>query len=71
MHCPFWIECVLGTWGIKNLACLHPKEIGRWRDRMRRELAAGERVILRYRPEPSPAAPKKKPAADQKEPAAG
>ena len=32
----------------------YPKEIGRWRDRMRRELAAGERVILRYQPLPSP-----------------
>lgn len=36
----------------------YPKEIGRWRERMRRELAEGERVILRYRPLPSPPAGK-------------
>ena len=28
----------------------YPKEIGRWRDRMRREFEAGERVLIRYRP---------------------
>lgn len=28
----------------------YPKEIGRWAGRMRRELASGERVLLRYRP---------------------
>lgn len=35
----------------------YPAEIGRWRERMRREVASGERVILRYRPLPSPPAP--------------
>jgi len=33
----------------------YPGEIGRWRERMRREVASGERVILRYRLLPSPA----------------
>jgi hypothetical protein len=42
----------------------YPEEIGHWRDRMRRELAAGERVILRYKPEPSPPAADPSPQTD-------
>jgi len=44
----------------------YPAEIGRWRERMRREVASGERVILRYRPLPSPVAAPKPPAAETK-----
>jgi hypothetical protein len=40
----------------------YPAEIGRWRERMRREVASGRRVILRYHPLPSPPA-KPKPAS--------
>jgi len=52
------LDRILAVYGRK-----YPAEIGRWRARMRREIEAGERVILRYQPLPSPAAPKKKPAA--------
>lgn len=47
----------------------YPAEIGRWRERMRREVASGERVILRYHPLPSPPAMPKAPgASDAPEP---
>jgi len=50
----------------------YPEEIGRWRERMRREQAAGERLILRYHPLPSPPGrPAESPApAAPKQPAA-
>lgn len=51
------LDRILAVYGRK-----YPAEIGRWRDRMRRELEAGERVILRYQPLPSPVVPKKEPA---------
>ncbi len=34
----------------------YPEEIGRWRDRMRREFEAGDRILIRYRPLPPGAA---------------
>ena len=49
------LDRLLAVYGRK-----YPKEIGRWRDRMRREQAAGERLILRYRPLPSPPGPPQK-----------
>jgi len=40
----------------------YPGEIVRWRERMRSEVASGERVILRYHPLPSPPAAQPEPA---------
>ncbi|HKJ23459.1 MAG TPA: hypothetical protein VKB65_01460 [Myxococcota bacterium] len=59
-HDPALLERVLAVYARK-----YPAEIGRWRERMRREVASGERVILRYRPLPSPAAAPKPPAAER------
>ncbi len=42
---PALLERILSTYEKK-----YPEEIGRWRDRMRKELAEGKRVIVRYRP---------------------
>ncbi len=45
---PALLERILAVYARK-----YPKEISRWADKMRRELASGERVLLRYRPEAS------------------
>ena len=42
------LERVLAVYDTK-----YPEEIGRWRERMREEVASGKRVILRYAPLPS------------------
>lgn len=42
------LERVLAVYEIK-----YPEEIGRWRERMREEVASGKRLILRYAPLPS------------------
>jgi hypothetical protein len=42
------LERVLAVYETK-----YPEEIGRWRERMREEVASGKRVILRYVPLPS------------------
>ena len=42
---PALLEAILSVYAVK-----YPKEIGRWADRMRKELASGERILLRYEP---------------------
>lgn len=42
---PVLLEAILSVYAEK-----YPKEIDRWTDRMRKELASGKRILLRYEP---------------------